>query len=273
MHLKEFSEKALKSLNGYYVYALMDPRTDSIFYIGKGIGDRVFAHEIEQEKNPKSEKEKLKQISEIEKENLCVKRIILNWGLTESEALAAEASLINCFNFIRKETLTNIVAGHHTHKALTVEDFELQYGAEHLSESNIRHNILVIKINKRYHHGMNDFELYEAVRGIWKASINSITKRKIEYVFGVYNQLIVAVYKPDEWHYVYEMTDVPRKEEITEANFEKVKDRIYFTCRDYQRLDDNQKFYLHKSIASLPVNQSSQNPISYIESAKVIEVD
>lgn len=271
MHLKEFSEKALKSLNGYYVYALVDPRTDSIFYIGKGIGNRVFAHEMEQEKDPKSEKEKLKRISEIEKENLQVKRIILNWGLSENEAFAAEAALINCFNFIREEDLTNIVAGHHTHKALAVEDFELQYGAEHLSEADIKHNVLVIKINKRYYHGIGDFELYEAVRGIWKASINSIKKRKIEYVFGVYNQLVVAVYKPDEWHHVHEMTDVPRKEEITEENYEKVKDRVYFTCRNYRHLDDNQKFYLHKSIASLAVNQSAQNPISYIGTAKATE--
>ena len=32
-----FSEKALQSLNGYYVYALIDPRNDNVFYIGKGI--------------------------------------------------------------------------------------------------------------------------------------------------------------------------------------------------------------------------------------------
>ncbi len=240
MNLSNFSEKALQSLNGYYVYALIDPRTDSIFYIGKGIGDRVFAHEIEQDKNSESEKRKLQTIRAIEAKNLCVKRILLNWGLTENEAFAAEASLINCLNFTKKENLTNIVAGHHTHEALAVEDFELQHGADRLSETDIKHNIIVIKINKRYHRGMSDFELYEAVRGIWKASIKSITRRKIEYVFGVYNQLIVAIYKPDAWHYVYEMIDVPRQEEITEENYEKVKNRIYFTCRDYKQMDDNQ---------------------------------
>lgn len=265
MNLNCFSEKALQSLDGYYVYALIDPRTNSIFYIGKGFGDRVFAHEVEQDKNPESEKRKLQTIREIEAENLCVKRILLNWGLTEKEAFAAEAALINYFNFTQKEQLTNIVAGHHTHEALTVEDFELRYGATRLSETDIKHNIIVIKINKRYRRDMSDLELYEAVRGIWKASMKSIKNKKVEYVFGVYNQLIVAVYKPSEWHYVYEMLDVPRKEEITEENYDRVKNRVYFTCCDYRQMDDNQKFYLHKSIASLSVNQSAQNPISYLE--------
>ena len=53
--VKSFSEKALDALNGYYVYALVDPRNDKVFYIGKGIGNRVFSHEIESEKSPLSE--------------------------------------------------------------------------------------------------------------------------------------------------------------------------------------------------------------------------
>lgn len=265
--LKNFSEKALQALNGYYVYALIDPRTDKVFYIGKGTGDRVFNHEAEQDKNPESEKRKLKTIREIEKENLNVKKVIINWGLSESEAFAAEASLINYHNLIQNENLTNIVAGHHVHESLTVEDFQLKYGAECLSETDIKHNIMVIKINKKYHRHMKPFELYETVRGIWRASIDSINERKIEYVFGVYNQLIVAVYKPDEWHYVHEMTDVPRINEINDDNFEKVKNRIYFICKDYNYLDNHQEFYLHKSISNFPVNQSS-NPISYLEAYK-----
>lgn len=264
MNLKGFSEKALQSLNGYYVYALIDPRTDGVFYIGKGIENRVFNHEIEHDKDPESEKRKIQTINAIEKENLHVKRVIINWGLTESEAFAAEASLINLLHYTKKENLSNIVAGHHVHESLTVEEFELQYGAESLTEADIKHPILVIKINKRYHRNISQKDLYDAVRGIWKASISSIKKRKIEYVFGVYNQLIVAVYKPDEWHYVHEMLDVPRPEEITDQNFEKVKDRIYFTCKDFCSLDSHQQFYLHKSIVNLKVNQSSQNPISYL---------
>ena len=36
-----FSDKVKQKL-GYYVYALADPRDNKIFYIGKGINNRVF---------------------------------------------------------------------------------------------------------------------------------------------------------------------------------------------------------------------------------------
>ena len=34
-NMKFFSEKAIEALNGFYVYALVDPRNDKVFYIGK----------------------------------------------------------------------------------------------------------------------------------------------------------------------------------------------------------------------------------------------
>ena len=266
--IKNFSEKALQALNGYYVYALIDPRTSKVFYIGKGIGDRVFSHEIESNKSPDSEKIKLQTISSIEKAGLNVKRVIVNWGLTESEAFAAEASLINLLNFTSDIKLSNIVAGHHVHESLTVEDFELRYGAEHLTEENIKHNILVIKINRLFHWGMTPKELYDATRGNWKVSINRV-RREVEYVFAVYNKLIVAVYKPDEWHYVRDMIDVPRPQEFKNGIDKKVAERAYFISKNYETLDENQQFYLYKSIAELKVNQSAENPITYLMPKKV----
>ncbi len=270
--VKNFSEKALQTLNGYYVYALIDPRTDKVFYIGKGIGDRVFNHEIESDRSPDSEKVKLQTISSIEKAGLNVKRVIVNWGLTESEAFVAEASLINLLNFTSEIKLSNIVAGHHVHESLTVEDFEMLYGAEFLSEDDIKHSVLVIKINKLYHRGMSAKELYDATRGIWVVSLNSIQKKKVKYVFAVYNQLIVAVYKPDEWHYVHEMIDIPRPHEFENGIDENVKNRVYFISHDYKALDENQQFYLHKSIAGLKVNQSAQNPITYLMPKQKIDI-
>ena len=262
--IKLFSEKAVEQLNGFYVYALIDPRNNQVFYIGKGIGNRVFSHEIESEKSPKSEKAKLKRIQEIEAAGFDVKRVIVNWSMTESEAFAAEAALINMLSFLSADMLTNAVAGHHVHEAMTVEDFDLLYGAEHLKQEDIQHSIMVIKINKLYRKGMNPKELYDIVRGNWRASMVSIQKRNVEYVFGVYNQLIVAVYKPDEWHYVRDRIDVPQIDDLDEETLERGKDRVYFVCQDYEHLDKNQQFYLHKSIADLKVNQSSQNPITYL---------
>lgn len=268
---KQFSEKALMSLSGYYVYALVDPRTNEVFYIGKGTDNRVFSHEIESEKSPKSEKSKFKKIREIESIGLAVKRVIINWGMTESEAFASEASLINLMNFLSKDTLTNVVTGHHVHESLTVEDFELLHGSECLKLSEIKHSILIIKINKLYHRDMTAKEMYDAVRGHWRASLNTIKQRKVKYVFGVYNQLIVAVYQPDEWHYVHEMIDVPRTEDWNKDIFERMKNRIYFICKDYEKLDAEGMFYLNKSIAELKVNQSAQNPITYLSPDNILE--
>jgi len=261
--MNNFSEKALKALNGYYVYALIDPRTDKVFYIGKGTKDRVFNHEIESNKSPDSEKLKLQTISSIEKAGKNVKRVIINWGLTESEAFAAEASLINLLKFTSEIKLSNIVAGHHAHESLTVEDFELRYGAEHLKKEDIKHNILVIKINRLFRWNMTPKELYDTTRGNWVVSIDRVRKN-IDYVFAVYNQLIVAVYKPDEWHYVHEMIDIPRPHEFKNGVGESVAKRVYFINNNYEKLDENQQFYLHKSIAELKVNQSAQNPITYL---------
>ena len=261
--IKNFSEKASQALNGYYVYALIDPRTDKVFYIGKGIGDRVFNHEIENNKSPDSEKIKLQTISSIEKAGFNVKKVIVNWGLTESEAFAAEASLINLLNFTSDIKLSNIVAGHHVHESLTVEDFELRFGAEHLKEEDIKHNILVIKINRLFHWNMTQKELYDATRGNWKVSISRV-RREIDYVFAVYNQLVVAVYKPDEWHYVRDMIDVPRPHEFKNGIDKNSAARVYFISKNHESLDESQQFYLHKSIAELKVNQSAQNPVTYL---------
>ncbi len=256
---KTFSEKSLAELNGYYVYALIDPETNEIFYIGKGNGNRIFSHEIETDKILKSEKEKHLRIQKILSQGLQVKKLIINWGLTESEAFAAEASLINTINYVSKGKLTNIVSGHHVHEALTTEDFELIHGAEELKPEDIKHSILVIKINKMYRRDMNEEELYNAVRGFWNCSLNSIKSRKVEYVFGVYNGLIVAVYKPDEWHYTREMIDIPQKDILTSDDLEKLKNRVYFICNNYKEKNETEKFYLYKSI-----NNSSQNPITYL---------
>lgn len=262
-NINGFSLKAMEALGFFYVYALIDPRNEKVFYIGKGTGNRVFQHEQESAKQHGSEKEKIKKIQEIQASGRQVKRLIIYWGLSEQEAFIAEASLINLLNYMPEVKLTNIVAGHHLHESLTAEDFEHKYGAEPLEKEDIKHSIMVVKINKRYNKCKTDEELYDAVRGVWVASLKTIKNiNKVEYVFGVYNNLIVAVYRPDEWHKVSDnKSNLPT---LTPEELVRYQNRVYFSCKDFSRLDADGKFYLHRSIAHLGVNQSAQNPISYL---------
>lgn len=260
--MEYFSEKSLLSLGDYYVYALIDPRTNQIFYIGKGSGNRVFEHEKESLNSPDSDKLKLKTISEIRALGLKVKKIIINNNLTEAEAFAAETALINAFNYVNDAGLTNIASGHNFTEALSVEDFEKIYGAQELYEEDIKHKILVIKINKLYRRNMSANECYESVRGIWRAAIHNA--KSVEYVFGVYNSLVVAVYKPTHWYKCREcLQKRPRQNEILTPQME---NRIFFVDENFEKglpYDENQIFYYGKSIARLK-SKDAQNPITYL---------
>ena len=88
----EFSKATIENI-GYYVYCLVDSRDKTIFYIGKGCGNRVFAHELEM-----AEHEKNKRISDIKSSGAQVEKYIIRHGLTEIEAFHLEAALIDLFS-------------------------------------------------------------------------------------------------------------------------------------------------------------------------------
>lgn len=265
--MDKFSEKSLIALGNFYVYGLIDPRNNQLFYIGKGKDNRVFEHEKESINSIDSDKLKLKTILEIKNAGLEVKKIIINSNLTEQEAFVAEASLINAFNYISDTRLTNIVSGHHSSEALSVEEFEKINGAIPLQENDIKHKILVIKINQLYQKEMDEHSIYEVVRGIWRASIEKA--KTVDYVFGVYNSLIIAVYKPTKWFICKNAKDkLPRQDIVLDSKLEK---RIFFEDESFEKglpLDENQLFYLNKSISELKINQTAQNPITYLHPIK-----
>ena len=267
--MDRFSEKSLISLGDYYVYGLIDPRSKRIFYIGKGTKNRVFDHEKESLSSPDSEKLKLKTIADIKADGFEVEKIIINSNLTEEEAFAAEASLINAFNYVNNTGLTNIVAGHHSKEALSVDEYERIYGAVLLEEKDIRHKILVIKVSKFYKKGMDEKTLYDTVRGLWRVSKEKV--KKVEYVFGVYNSLIVAVYKPSNWYICKEAKDIYFQNKIMFL-LRKQKIGYFFVDERYEKglpLDENQLFYINKSIAGFKLNKLAQNPITYLNPKKL----
>lgn len=87
---------------GYYVYLLIDPRADWIFYVGKGTGSRCFSHVREARKTTRDSKddyEKLATIRVIEDSGRKVRIEILRHGLTEAEAFHLESAAMDLLGF------------------------------------------------------------------------------------------------------------------------------------------------------------------------------
>lgn len=126
--MEKFSDRVLSYLNKnkgkeFYIYCLVDIRNDKdeIFYIGKGKGQRVFNHEkaafdkkseLLLESEDKTEDLKINKIRAIKAEGFPIKKVILNYWLSEREAFASENTLINLFNIFSPRNLTNKVNGH-----------------------------------------------------------------------------------------------------------------------------------------------------------------
>lgn len=98
-------------------------------------------------------------------------------------------------------------------------------------------------------------------------TLGSIINRvkQVEYVIGVYNSLIVAVYKPTQWYVCKEAKNkLPRQDIVLTP---KTEDRLFFVDKGFENnepMDEAKKFYLYKSIARLKLNQNAQNPITYL---------
>ena len=105
--------------------------------------------------------------------------------------------------------------------------------------------------------------LYDTVRGVWRASMNRV--KQVDYVIGVYNSLIVAVYKPTQWYVCKEAKDkLPRQDIVLTT---KTENRLFFVDEGFENsepMDEVEKFFLYKSIARLTLNQNAQNPITYL---------
>lgn len=92
--------KLISPSDHYYVYALIDPRNDSIFYIGKGKGKRLKDHFYKSLKHKISNLPKHEKIQEIENEGLKVKTEVLFPYLDEVTAFELEKIMI--YNLGRK---------------------------------------------------------------------------------------------------------------------------------------------------------------------------
>jgi len=203
-----FSQRTKEELK-FYVYILIDPRDNKIFYVGKGYENRVFSHINNPIKTNVTEKSEI--IKAIKKDNLKVKHFIIKHGLEENEALIVESVLIDFLtfkDFAEVAKISNIVAGHNSFNQgiKTVNECEIFYNCEELKIENIKHRILVININKTFDNRRKKknvnlvyerANIYEATRGWWVLDKNRAEKS--DFVLAEYKGVIRAIFKPEKW--------------------------------------------------------------------------
>ena len=111
-----FSTAIIEKIN-YYIYCLVDPRNQNIFYIGKGIGNRVFQHARGALTCKTNENDKISLINDIHKDGLEPLYYILRHNIKEEkQALEYEALAIDLLSIVKpnQQPLTNIQGGTHS---------------------------------------------------------------------------------------------------------------------------------------------------------------
>ena len=192
-----FDEKTSINLKSY-VYLLIDPANNEPFYVGKGKNNRVFAH-INQELNEDTENLKYQEIKRIGPK--AVKHVIVRHGLTEKEAFAIEASLIDTFRFIptfNKFVRGNIQGGYNSIEKglMTANDIIGIYNAKPLEK--IENDCIIININRTYKRGSGENAIYDATKEIW--DIKEKRRKIARYVLSEYRGLVVEVFEVNKWY-------------------------------------------------------------------------
>lgn len=227
-----FSPEEIQTLN-YYIYALLDPKDNKPFYVGKGKGQRIFHHligalqsneclevnddlveyEVEAEASL-DESLKIQTIKQIHDTYGTVGLHIIKYGIrSENLAYEIEAAVIDAYK-LGGFDLTNKVLGQHSN-SISLEQFHRIYKADPLEKTiNDTDHVVFININglypilaKQYEHigYIPDEEIYKAVRASWTIAYSKT--KSLETVIAEYNGYIVGVYdvrRDDEgrldWH-------------------------------------------------------------------------
>ena len=185
---------------GWYVYLLRDPRTGQIFYIGKGRGDRAFAHEAAAASSvdhPELQSAKAARITKLAAAGRRVCVDVLRHGITsESLAYEVESAAIDLANELSPGTLLNVVLGrNHERGLMTAGEIEVLYAAP--PAPRLRVPVILVSLNRLWRRDATDAQLEEMTKGWW--NLRGPRRDHAKYVFGVHNGIVRSVYRPENW--------------------------------------------------------------------------
>lgn len=180
-HPQAFSNAAAEALL-HYVYMLTIPETGRPFYIGEGVGSRVFEHVKEAavalaaadwlptqddldndvglraEGDDETQSRKIRSLMDILARRKMPGMYILREGMSQQEALRMEGACIDLLQYMFDRDLvtglTNLNAGHGTATFRSVEDVEAAHGEsfdlDALPDRDPTREVLFLNINHRW---------------------------------------------------------------------------------------------------------------------------
>ena len=238
---KEFFSDEVKRQLKSYVYRLIDPRNGETFYVGKGRGNRVFAHVRAEDGLDGDELDnKLQRIREIRLAGFEVAHVIHRHGMDDRIASEVESALIDAY-----PGLTNIVdgPGGSDYGSMHAQEIISRYSAD---PAVFMHRAILISV----HRSATERSLYEATRFAWKLS--KARARQAEVILPTIRGLIVGAFVPDEWL------------EATRENFPGREDRpgrIGFVGHEAPK--EVRELYMGKRVPDEYRKRGAANPIRY----------
>ena len=236
----KFAKKVLTSYTqeqlGHYVYVLRDPRNNQIFYVGKGVGNRVLDHAngVMGKEDPQSTKEM--QISEIHAAGLEVDAWIIQSGLRSDEhAFATESAVYGTLKLVsstlnsEKLSLRNIVVppGFSNSGLIQLNEAIAIFG-EPADSTLIPHDSVFIKPTTTWRRGMSAEELWESTHGWWLLGEERI--QNVRHVFSIPNFVIRGVWLVPEngWRKQKKGDRGYADARLKKAKYKKIKPRFGF---------------------------------------------
>lgn len=229
---------------GHYVYLYVNPRDNSVFYVGKGKGGRALAHLRAEEK-----KAITKIIRQIRASGDEPQIEILAHGLGNPDAaLKVEAAAIDLLGV---GNLANAVRGHGTkYGRMPLHEVVAHYTRR---KANIREPVILIRINKLYRYGMTDAELYDATRSAWRVGAK---RDRAQYAFSVFEGVVREVYRITKWLQAGSSFNSRRERRGIDT-----PDRWEFVGIIAE--ESVRRRYINRYVGHL-FTQGAQNPISYV---------